>query len=150
MSEFMEYFHPSAEPAQPEQFCAAAMQASDGRFYNRDTADGTPVRVAAPEGTAQHVLELIEGGRFQNRDGTLTDAANQSISAFIRQARFFQSNAGRAAELQWHLRRHTDDPHLTVEHRPRQLTDNSATGSPIPEAVILRVGGVRRVVPFGK
>lgn len=98
-----------------------------------DSLNGqNPRQEPAEAGNAHHTVELIQSGRFQNADGTLTAAARESIAAAVRNAgafpNVFQSFEARTQEVQDYINQHVFPP-ISLRFDRDEANANTLTGS---------------------
>lgn len=107
------------------------------------------VPLAARPGNAQQIIELIQSGGFQNRDGSLTAAGAEAIRAAVANTGLFQTYEGRAQQVQNFVNRQLIPPGgITLNFNRDHANANTLMGSrPYVEASV--GGGVTRI-PMGR
>ena len=84
----------------------------------------------AEPGNAEQLIELIASQSFQNKDGSLTEAAAESIRAAIEYRDHFSTTLEqRAAEVQAYVNQRTHGAPLSLQVHSENVNSNSSPGS---------------------
>ena len=122
-----------------------------GRVYDDSLNGKNPRTEPADLGNAHHAVELIQQGAFQNRDGSLTKAAAESIRSAVEKAgafpNLFQTYEGRTREVQDYINRNVSAPISLRFDRDHQNAQTLTGARPFIE---VGIGEQRQRIPLKK
>ena len=94
-------------------------KAADGPSFTTDQRLDGPVQVRQPSeaGNAEQAIDLIRSGQFQNADGSLTNAAAESIRTAIANTNNWrlQSYEDRAAQVERYINENTGGARISLQ-----------------------------------